>query len=64
MFNRIDISKEGWKEISAVLAKYKIPYTTHYEEITGEMEYSDKVITNKHIQIHLVLRDYFEEGLE
>lgn len=49
MFNRIDISKETWKEISDILKKYKLPYTTHYE---GE---------NKHIQINLVIPNFFKD---
>lgn len=44
------ITKEIWKEIQGVLNKYKIPYTVHYEN------------DDKHIQINLVIPDYFEES--
>lgn len=52
MLDGTDISKETWREISEILKKYKIPYTTHYKS---------KDITNKHIQINLVIPNYFEE---
>ncbi len=58
---RIDISKEIWKDICDVLGKYKIPYTTHYEQrdIQKAMEYPDTTVTDKHIQINLVIPNYF-----
>lgn len=43
------ITKEIWKEIDAILLRYGIPATTHFE---GE---------DKHIQINLVISDYFDE---
>ena len=49
MFDKINISKETWKEISDILKKYQIPYTTHYE---GE---------DKHIQINLVIPHFAED---
>ena len=55
------ISMSAWKEISAVLKKHSVPYTTHYVTIDGTMEYSDKKITDKHIEIRLVIPNFFEE---
>lgn len=45
----INVSKEIWKEINNILAKYKIPYTTHWEN------------EDKHIQINLVISNFFED---
>lgn len=45
----MNISKEIWKEIDNILKKYKIPYTAHWE---GE---------NKHIQINLVIPNFFQD---
>ena len=45
----INITKEIWKEINNILDKYKIPYTTYWEN------------EDKHIQINLVIADYFED---
>jgi len=56
------ITKEIWKELLKILNKHKIQYTSHITELKGDMEYSDKTIHNKHIQINLVIPDYFEEG--
>ena len=53
----MNISKETWKEILALLSKHKIPYTTHYEH-----RYDGVDISDKHIQINLVIPDYFDEG--
>ena len=60
-----NISKEEWKEISDVLKKHNISYTTHYEsrDIQKSMEYSDVTVQDKYIHINLVLLDYFEECL-
>lgn len=59
----MNISKETWKEILDLLGKHKIPYTTHYEnrDIQRAMEQEDVTIQDKHIQINLVIPDYFEE---
>lgn len=58
-----NISKEIWKEVLDVLSKYKIPYTTHYEsrDIQRAMECPDVTVQDKHIQINLVIPDYFED---
>lgn len=53
------ISKAIWKEILAILSKYKIPYTTHYENKVYPK--TSKEIWNKHIQINLEIPDYFQE---
>lgn len=60
----MEITKEVWKEISDILKKYKIPYTTHYEsrDIPRAMEYPDITVEDKYIKINLVIPDYFEEG--
>ena len=59
----MNVSKEVWKEILDVLKKHKISYTTHYEnrDIQRAMEYSDITVQDKHIQINLVIPDYFDE---
>ena len=59
----MNISKETWKEILVVLDKHKIPYTTHYEsrDIESVMELPDITVLDKHIQINLVIPDYFED---
>lgn len=68
----MEITKEIWKEISNILTKYKISYTTHFEErktsvikslsIDNEAEYD--TVQDKHIQINLVIPDFFEEGIK
>ena len=59
----MEINKKIWKEISDILKKYKIPYTAHFEsrDIQRAMEYPDITVEDKHIQINLVIPDYFEE---
>ena len=59
------ISKEIWKEVFDVLKKHNISYTIHYEsrDIQKAMEYSDVTVQDKHIQINLVIPDYFEEDI-
>ncbi len=58
-----NISKEIWKEMLDILKKYKISYTTHYEDrdIQKAMEYPDVTVQDKHIQINLVIPDWFED---
>ena len=60
----MEIAKEIWREISNILKKYKIPYTAHFEsrDIQRAMECPDITVEDKHIQINLVIPDYFEEG--
>ena len=56
------ISKEAWKEISDILKKYKIPYTVHWEDSAlRRRDCPNLTATDKHIQINLVIPDYFEE---
>lgn len=59
----MNISKEIWDEIHNILKKYNIPYTSHYKsrDIQRAMEYSDITVQDKHIQINLVIPDYFGE---
>ena len=60
----MNISKETWKEILDVLGKHKIPYTTHYEsrDVVQAMECPDITVMDKHIQINLVIQDYWEDA--
>ena len=53
----MDISKDTWKEINKILEKYEIPYTTYYES----RDTQNVTVQDKHIQINLVIQDYFEE---
>ena len=60
----MEISREAWKEIKHRLTKYKIPYTTHYEERfpMEHLEIYDKSVMDKFIQIDkLIIRDYYDE---
>ena len=61
----MNISKEIWKEVLDVLKRHKISYTTHYESrnIQKAMEYPDITVHDKHIQINLVIPDFFEDGI-
>ena len=61
----MNISKEIWKEVLDVLKKHNISYTTHYEsrDIQKAMEYPDITVQDKHIQINLVIPDFFEDGV-
>ena len=53
-------TSDSWSEISDVLIRYEIPYTARYES----RQVGEKTIYDKHIQINLVIPDYFkEEGL-
>lgn len=60
----MNISKEIWKELCDVLKKHGIPCTAHYEsrDVSKAMEYPDITVQDKHIQINLVIPDYFEES--
>ena len=44
------LTPEQEKEIQGILSKHKVPYTVHYEN------------DDKHIQINLVIPDYFEDN--
>lgn len=59
----MEITKEIWKEICDILLKYTIPYTSRWEsrDIPRAMEYPDITVQDKHVQINLVIPDYFEE---
>ena len=48
--HQANVPRDAWSEISDILRKYKIPYTTHYDD------------TDKHIQINLTILNYCEEG--
>ena len=60
----MNISKDIWNDVLAVLSKHKIPYTTHYEnrDIQRSIEQEDITVMDKHIQINLVIPDYLEDG--
>lgn len=56
------ISKEVWKEISNILKKHKISYTVHWEDnALRRRDCPNLTITDKHIQINLVIPYYFDE---
>lgn len=61
----MNISKEIWKEVLDVLKRHKISYTTHYEsrDIQKAIEYPDITVQDKHIQINLVIPDFFEDDI-
>ena len=61
----MNISKEIWKEVLDVLKRHKISYTTHYEsrDIQKAMEYPNITVQDMHIQINLVIPDFFEDGI-
>ena len=55
----INVSKDVWKDIAYVLDKYQIPYVARYES----RDLQKVIVTDKHIQINLVIPDYFEENI-
>lgn len=59
------ITKEIWKDINNVLAKHRIPYTTHFEhrDIQKAMECPDVTVHDLHILINLVIPDYYDDGV-
>lgn len=61
----MEITKEAWKEINAVLFKHNIPCTARNvrRDIPNVMEEPDSTVTDKHIQINLVIPNYYEERL-
>ena len=62
----MNISKETWKEVLDLLSKHKISYTTHYEsrDVQKAIECEDVTVLDKHIQINLVIPDYFDENIQ
>ena len=58
-----NITKAQWKEICDVLNKYKIPYTMSFErrDVQRAMEPPDLVVMDKHIQIELVIPNYYDQ---
>ena len=60
---RKNITKAQWKEISDILNKYKIPYTMNFRrrDVQRAMEQPDLVVMDKHIQINLVIPNYYNE---
>lgn len=58
------ITKDTWDEINSVLYKHSISFITHYEsrDVQNAMEYPDTTVKDKHIQINLVIPDYFGES--
>lgn len=60
----MNITKEIWKEIDVVLAKYQIPYTTYFEKrnVQRVMKEPDVAVRDKHYKIHVVIPDYFEDA--
>lgn len=61
----MNISEEIWIEILRLLKKYEIPYTSHYEsrDVQKAIEYPDVItVQDKHIQINLIIPDYFGDS--
>ena len=61
----MEISREAWKEIKHILAKYKIPFGVHFEERfpMEHLEVYDKSVWDVEVQINekLLIRDYYDE---
>lgn len=57
----VKITKEVWKDVLDVLEKHSISYTTHYKrrDVEMPMECPNTTVDDKHIQINLVIPDYF-----
>ena len=57
------ITREIWKDVLEVLKKHNISYTTHYEkrDVQRAMELPDITVSDRHIQINLVIPDYWED---
>ena len=61
-YKNYNISEETYKEISDVLDKHKIPYTAaHFETRDKSTKYGNITLHDLHIQINLVVPDYFNE---
>lgn len=61
----MNISKDVWREVFRVLSKYKIPFAAKYENVPlNDSDTSPSHIVNKHIQINLVIQDYFEDSIK
>lgn len=56
----MEINKEVWKEISDILKKHKIPYTSNYSsrDTPKTMKQQDLKVVDKNIQINLTVLDY------
>lgn len=61
----MEITKEVWKEILDVLNKHNISFTTRFasRDIQKSMKEPDVVVQDKHIQINLVIPDYFDNNI-
>lgn len=57
------ITKQAMEELSSVLEKYEIPYTTRYasRDVTKSMAYPDTIVHDLHIQINVAVPDYLDE---
>lgn len=55
-----NLNKAAWDELFDILKKHKISYTTHYENRVDK----GVLVVDKHVQINLVVRDYFEDAAE
>lgn len=58
-----NINKEILKEFDALLSKYKLSSTCHYKtrDVEQVMEKPPIQVHDKHIQINLIVPDFFEE---
>jgi hypothetical protein len=57
--DRANITESIWNELSMVLFKYAIPYTTSYS--TRSVGKPPIDIVDKHIQINLTIPDYYKD---
>lgn len=59
-----NINKDIWKEFNTLLDKYKLSHGVFYEHRKDKKHHNgtSMTITDKHIQINLIIPDYFEEG--
>lgn len=57
------ITKSMWKDVQEVLKKHKISYTTHLEtrDIRHPIDMSEVTVYDTHIQINLIVPDYFDD---
>ena len=55
-----NLNKAAWDELFDILKKHKIWCATSYKNRVD----NGVVVVDKHVQINLVVRDYFEEAVE
>ena len=57
----MEISRDAWKDIGAVLMLHGIPYKTTFttRDVQRSMGEPDETIYDGHIQINITIPDYF-----